>query len=213
MRNGKIPPPNLGLSLLSHLTRGGAWALRRGDRPLGSMPTFLQTQVKPKRLSASVSPSVPWFAPGCEGRAPFRALGSTDGSGPEESCSTPTLENRPKQPRQLMMQYTLGRRGPRPAGWGGTERPFRAAASAGLLLAGADGAQGWSLGPGDSWGEVGRMEKGLAAQRFCLWHGQQGGRSSHQSQKQMARQGPSSAAIGTSSICGLQRTGARGLWR
>lgn len=35
-----------------------------------------------------------------------------------ESGGSPTLENKPKQPMQLMMQYTLGRRGPGPAGCG-----------------------------------------------------------------------------------------------
>lgn len=86
-------------------------------------------------------------------------------AGTEESRSTPTLENRPKQPMQLMMQYTSGRRGPRPAGWGGTERSFRAAASPGLLLAGADGAQGWSLGPGT------RGERGVGWRKAWLRRG------------------------------------------
>lgn len=41
-------------------------------------------------------------------------------TGSKEFCPSPTLENKPKQPMQLMMQYTLGRRGPGPAGCGGT---------------------------------------------------------------------------------------------
>lgn len=36
-----------------------------------------------------------------------------------------TLENKPKQPRRLMTQYTSGNRGPFPLGWAGTRRRRR----------------------------------------------------------------------------------------
>ena len=68
----------------------------------------------------------------------------------EESCSAPTLENKPKQPMQLTMQYTLGRRGPRPAGCGGADRLLqrrslsRASAQLGLMGHRAGGCAGGS---------------------------------------------------------------------
>lgn len=42
--------------------------------------------------------------------------------GREVSQSPLTLENKPKQPRRLMTQYTSGNRGPFPLGWARTRR-------------------------------------------------------------------------------------------
>lgn len=44
------------------------------------------------------------------------------GKGREVSQSPLTLENKPKQPRRLMTQYTSGNRGPFPLGWVGMRR-------------------------------------------------------------------------------------------
>lgn len=47
---------------------------------------------------------------------------SAGGRGREVSQSPLTLENKPKQPRRLMTQYTSGNRGPFPLGWARTRR-------------------------------------------------------------------------------------------
>lgn len=51
---------------------------------------------------------------------------SAGGTGGREVHQSPlTLENKPKQPRRLMTQYTSGNRGPFPLGWAGTKRGQR----------------------------------------------------------------------------------------
>lgn len=80
-------------------------------------------------------------------------------TGSKESWPNPTLENKPKQPMQLMMQYTFGRRGPGPAGWGGTRISFRAAASTRVSPTWDQWDQRWSTAHGT--GQWVWMEKGL----------------------------------------------------
>lgn len=227
MRNGKLLPPNLGPSLLSCSPaffsdpRRGLGSLQgRGDSPLGSVPTFLRNQVEPKLLSALVCPPVLRAKLRLgprehrQVRQPGRPRSRTGPAGPGESRCTCTLENRPKQPMQLMMQYTLGRRGPRPVGWGGTERlPQGHRLPQGFSLLGLMGRKPRGGGWGTQRGKWGQREKDVAGQRFCTRRGQQEGQSSPQSQKLMAWKEPNTAAISASTIWGLQREGASMLWR
>lgn len=73
----------------------------QGRQSLGSVPTLLENKVEPKHLSASVSPSVPWFDPSCEGRAPLKAQGTQVGQAAR-------MLNRPNRPRGIPLHLYLG---------------------------------------------------------------------------------------------------------
>lgn len=72
-------------------------------------------------LSSSLTHTHRWFSHLSWLLILLREL-SAGGKGREVSRSPLTLENKPKQPRRLMTQYTSGSRGPFPLGWVGTRQ-------------------------------------------------------------------------------------------